>query len=95
LLKHSFKEGCKLNDLDPFKLTARELFKNKIFSMDVSKNSNYVLTGHDKNLTLSDSGRFAKIWQKRPDPNRKVVPDHLKVLIDEYGKIACTSSTDK
>lgn len=63
--------------------------------MDVSKKSNYVLTGHDKNLTLSGSDKFTKIWQKRPDPNRKVVPDHLKVMIDEHGKIACTSSTDK
>ena len=35
------------------------------------------------------------IWQKRPDPSRKVVPDHLKVMLDESGKVAVTSTTDK
>jgi len=30
--------------------------------MDVAKNSNLILTGHDKNLTLSRSEGFEKIW---------------------------------
>ena len=38
---------------------------------------------------------LGKIWEKRPDPNRKVVPDHLKVMLDPFGSIAVTSTTDK
>ena len=36
-----------------------------------------------------------KIWEKRPDPNRKVVPDHLKVMLDDNGQVAVTSTTDR
>jgi hypothetical protein len=54
-----------------------------------------VLTGHDQTLTLSYTNTLSKIWQKRPDPNRKVIPDHLKVMLDDQGKVAVTSTTDK
>ena len=63
--------------------------------MDVSKHNNLILTGHDQTLTLSNANTLQKIWQKRPDPNRKMVPDHLKVMMDEYGKVAVSSCTDK
>jgi len=95
LLKHSFGPGKKLQDLEPFELAAQELFKNKIFSMDIAPRGELVLTGHDKNLTLSSSRTLQKIWQKRPDPSRKVAPDHLKVMLDEQGAVAVTSCTDK
>ena len=36
-----------------------------------------------------------KVWEKRPDPNRKVVPDHLKVMLDDNGQVAVTSTTDR
>lgn len=54
-----------------------------------------MLTGHDQTLTLSNFHTLEKIWQKRPDPNRKVIPDHLKVMLDERGRVAATSTTDK
>lgn len=53
LLKHSLVKGKKLNDFEPFELTGSETFRNKIFSMDVASESHHLLTGHDKNLTLS------------------------------------------
>jgi len=57
---------------------------------------NLVLTGHDRNLCLRESENFEKVvWEKRPDPSRKVVPDHMKVMLDSQGKIAVTSTTDK
>ena len=95
LLKHSLGHGKRLQDHEPFELAAREQFKNKIFSMDVARSSDLVLTGHDKNLTLSSARTLEKIWQKRPDPNRKVAPDHLKVMLDEHGEVAATSCTDR
>lgn len=55
----------------------------------------YVLTGHDRNLSLREKGKFERVWEKRPDPSRKVVPDHLKVMLDNQGKLAVTSTTDK
>ena len=63
--------------------------------MDVASETLHLLTGHDKNLTLSKADKLQKIWQKRPDPNRKQVADHLRVMIDPYGSIAVTSQTDK
>ena len=65
--------------------------------MDVANDTNLVLMGHDKNLTLSriQGDKFEKVWQKRPNPNRKMAPDHLKVAFDEQGLIAATSCTDK
>jgi WD40 repeat protein len=53
------------------------------------------LTGHDKTLALSDSKTFDRKWMKKPDPARKVAPDYLKVMLDEYGLVAVTSGTDK
>jgi hypothetical protein len=80
--------------MDPFKLAYKEQTKNKIFSMEVG--GKYVLTGHDRNLSLRETkGKFERVWEKRPDPSRKVVPDHLKVMLDDQGKVAVTSTTDK
>ena len=95
LAKYSLMRGKQLNDLEPFELVKSESYNNKIFSMDVSSSSSLVLTGHDQTLTLSSSSTFQMLWQKRPDPSRKVVPHHLKVMIDEYGKVAVTSTTDR
>lgn len=95
LARFCLKEGKNFNDMEPFEQQGQGLFKNKIFSMDVAQESSLVLTGHDQTLTLSNSQTLEKIWQKRPDPNRKVVPDHLKVMLDEQGKVAATSTTDK
>lgn len=91
LIKHVLNKS--LQDLEPFELSRKEQFQNRIFSIDSA--GGLVLTGHDKNLTLSDATTFERKWQKRPDPARKVAPDHLKVLMDEQGQIAVTSSTDK
>lgn len=67
-----------------------------------NKNSNSVKTGnpciilgHDRILTLRGTEKFQRIWEKRPDPRRKFVPDYLKVMIDETGSVLVTSGTDK
>jgi hypothetical protein len=36
-------------------------------------------------LSLRNSKNLENIWEKKPDPNRKVVPDYLKVMVDESG----------
>ena len=92
ILKHVL--SGKVSDQEPFKLKREDTYKNKIFSMDVS-GEGLILTGHDKNLTLVDSETLEKKWQKRPDPNRKIVPDHIKVMMDDMGLVAATSQTDK
>jgi hypothetical protein len=69
--------------------------------MDVQKaageegGSALILTGHDKILSLRSLDSFDKIWEKRPDPKRKIVPDHLKVILDDHCVLAVTSTTDK
>ena len=84
-----------MQDHEPFELIKKENLKNKIFSMDVASKAGFLITGHDKNLTLSKFNGFEKIWQKRPDPNRKVAPDHIKVMMDDFGTVAVTSCTDR
>ena len=93
LVKHAFQEGQKINDLDPFKLQKKEQTKNKVFSMEVSAGS--ILTGHDRNLCLREASQLERIWEKQPNPERKVVPDHLKVMISDNAKVAVSSTTDK
>jgi hypothetical protein len=95
LFKHSLIQDKKLNDFEPFEQKGIESFENKIFSLDVSTQSSLILTGHKQTLTLSCMKTLKKIWEKRSDPNRKVIPDHLKVMLDESGKVAVTSTTDK
>ena len=57
--------------------------------MEVSKSilnkGALIFIGHDKMLNLRNSMNLDHIWGKKPDPNRKISPDHLKVMIDEYG----------
>lgn len=85
LLKHSYDTKKNIHDFDPFKLTSSETFKSKIFSMEIANETDLVLMGNEKNLTLNriQEDKFEKVWQKRPNPNRKIVPDHLKVALDE------------
>jgi hypothetical protein len=94
LVKHSFQEGQKMDDMDPFKFSGKEMSRNKIFSMEIG--GNCILTGHDRNLCLREATNFENIiWEKRPDPSRKAVPDHMMVMVDPQGKLAVTSTTDK
>ena len=55
--------------------------------MDVSNDTHLALLGNDKNLTLNkiEGDKFEKLWQKRPNPTRKMAPDHLKVAFDQQG----------
>ena len=67
--------------------------------MDVSKNGtltkSMIITGHDRNLNLRNCEKFERVWEKRPDPNRKTAPNHLRVILDPTGTVAATSSTDR
>lgn len=55
----------------------------------------YIITGHDKILVLRGTETFSKIWEKHPDPKRKVFPDYLKVAVDDWGQVVVASGTDK
>lgn len=37
MLKHSLSTDQEITDLEPFELTAKETFNNKIFSLDVAR----------------------------------------------------------
>ena len=51
------------NDL--FKHVNTEICKDKILSMDVAHEAQYLVTGHDKSLSLWKLPTFEKIWEKR------------------------------
>lgn len=40
-------KGKRLQDMEPFEEVSSVLFKNKIFSMDVSEQAGLIITGHD------------------------------------------------
>ena len=48
-----------------FKHANCEICKDKILSMDVAKEAQYLVTGHDKSLCLWKLPTFEKIWEKR------------------------------
>ena len=48
-----------------FKHVNTELCKDKILSMDVANEAQYLVTGHDKSLSLWKLPTFEKIWEKR------------------------------
>lgn len=54
-----------------------------------------IIIGHDRILTLRGTQRFQRIWEKRPDPRRRAVPDYLKVVTDDHGQVVVASGTDK
>ena len=48
-----------------FKLANTEICKDKILSMDVASQAQYLVTGHDKSLALWKLPKFEKVWEKR------------------------------
>ena len=48
-----------------FKLSKSQICKDKILSLDVAKKAQYMITGHDKSLSLWKLPLFEKVWEKR------------------------------
>ena len=48
-----------------FKLAKTSICKDKILSLDVAKQAQYMITGHDKSLSLWKLPMFEKVWEKR------------------------------
>lgn len=48
-----------------FKLAKTSICKDKILSLDVAKHAQYMITGHDKSLSLWKLPMFEKVWEKR------------------------------
>ena len=58
----------------------KEQCKNKVFAMDISQNSGYAVTGHDKLVSVWQVSNTDRIWEKRPESTRKSgTMDQLKV----------------
>ena len=51
-------------DAPLFKLVKTTICKDKILSMDVAEQAQYLVTGHDKSLCLWKLPTFESIWQK-------------------------------
>ena len=48
-----------------FKLSKSQICKDKILSLDVASKAQYLITGHDKSLSLWKLPTFEKVWEKR------------------------------
>lgn len=48
-----------------FQQVNTEVCKDKILSMDVAREAQYLVTGHDKSLSLWKLPAFEKMWEKR------------------------------
>jgi hypothetical protein len=46
------------------KVTKQESCKGKVFSMDVAEQAQYMVTGHDKSLSLWKLPKVEKVWEK-------------------------------
>lgn len=104
-------KSCK--DFEALQLTeTREIFrddhvhdcKGRVFSMDVAEQAQYMVTGHDKLLTLWKLPAMEKVWDKKLGEDRttetgnKVRRDdkvQLRVLIDKFASVIVSASTDK
>ena len=90
-----------------FKLAKTEICKDKILSMDVASQAQYLITGHDKSLSLWKLPTFEKVWEKRVATIEKEESKvngvkssgtnqvQLRVLIDDYASVVVSSSTSK
>ena len=92
-----------------FKLAKTSICKDKILSLDVAKHAQYMITGHDKSLSLWKLPMFEKVWEKRVATMEKEQAKsglggpqnsgtnqvQLRVLIDEYASVVVSSSTSK
>jgi WD40 repeat protein len=92
---------------DLLSLRKCEQFRNKIFSMDIAEQAQYMVVGQGGSLSLHKLPRLETIWEKRfgeeqipvsARSNRSAVKDQqiqLRVLIDEYASVVVSSSTNK
>ena len=92
-----------------FKLSKSQICKDKILSLDVASKAQYLITGHDKSLSLWKMPTFEKVWEKRvatmekeqatksggPSAASGTNQVQLRVLIDEYASVVVSSSTSK
>ena len=56
--------GLDMND-PLLKLSKTQICKDKILSLDVAGQAQYMITGHDKSLCLWKLPTFEKVWEKR------------------------------
>lgn len=42
--------------------------------MDVAQNAGYIVTGHDKVLQFWQLSNFDKVWEKKPEIQKKAAP---------------------
>lgn len=74
--------------------------------MDVASQAQYLVTGHDKSLSLWKLPTFEKVWEKRVATIEKEEQKvsgakggtnqvQLRVLIDDYASVVVSSSTSK
>ena len=62
------KEQLAIAGSDPASLFMQvntEICKDKILSMDIAREAQYLVTGHDKSLSLWKLPAFEKMWEKR------------------------------
>ena len=52
----------------------KEQCKYKTFSLDIASHAGYIVTGHDKFLQLWQLGNCEKVWEKKPEVQRKSGP---------------------
>ena len=91
-----------------FKHVNCEICKDKILSMDVAKEAQYLATGHDKSLCLWKLPTFEKIWEKRASSLQDEAkgakaeagantrtPLQLRVMVDDLASVVVSSSTSK
>lgn len=64
--------------------TKNQMVNAKLPGKPVNGNP-FIISGHDKILVLRGTETLTKIWEKHPDPKRKVYPDYLKVAVDDFG----------
>ena len=101
------KEQLQIAGSDPsnlFKHANTEVCKDKVLSMDIAKDAQYLVTGHDKSLTLWKLPGFEKMWEKRASslqeeskaegPSSRT-PLQLRVMIDSLASVVVSSSTSK
>ena len=101
------REQLQIAGSDPsnlFKHANTEMCKDKVLSMDVAKDAQYLVTGHDKSLTLWKLPGFEKMWEKRASslqeeskaegPSSRT-PLQLRVMIDSLASVVVSSSTSK
>ncbi len=87
-----------------FKHSKTQICKDKILSLDVASQAQYMITGHDKSLCLWKLPTLEKIWEKRVASIEKDMANNasqvgnqvqLRVMIDRYASVVVSSSTSK